>query len=111
MNEGTPYEDGIEAPLDGVSMQVVKHKTDALRKDEIGPLTREYVHYCEAWLKEERFQTFSPPKSTKADHQSIVVEVEGEIAEQTVSVWLTLDPLIAISTLDLWDVHFEEVKA
>ena len=29
MNEGTPYEDGIEAHLDGVSMQVVKHRMDA----------------------------------------------------------------------------------
>ena len=32
MNEGTPYEDGIEAHLDGVSMQVVKHNMDSLRK-------------------------------------------------------------------------------
>ena len=29
VNEGTPYEDGIEAHLDGVSMQVVKHRMDA----------------------------------------------------------------------------------
>ena len=29
MDEGTPYEDGIEAHLDGVSMQVVKHRMDA----------------------------------------------------------------------------------
>ena len=29
MNEGTPYEDGIEAHLDGVSMQFVKHRMDA----------------------------------------------------------------------------------
>ena len=47
IDEGTPYEDGIEAHLDGVSMQVAKHRMDALRKDRIGPLTREYVHYCE----------------------------------------------------------------
>ena len=48
MNQGTPYEDGIEAHLDGVSMQVVKHRMDALRKEIIGPLTVEYVHYYEA---------------------------------------------------------------
>ena len=48
INEGTPYEDGIEAHLDGVSMQVVKHRMDALSKDRIGPLTGEYVHCCEA---------------------------------------------------------------
>ena len=48
IDEGTPYEDGIEAHLDGVSMQVVKHRMDALSKDRIGPLTGEYVHCCEA---------------------------------------------------------------
>ena len=32
INKGTPYEDGIEAHLDGVSMQVVKHRMDALSK-------------------------------------------------------------------------------
>ena len=29
-NEGTPYEDGIEAHLDGISMQVVKYRMDTL---------------------------------------------------------------------------------
>ena len=29
-------------------MQVVKHRMDALREERIGPLTREYVHCCEA---------------------------------------------------------------
>ena len=47
MIEGTPYEDGIEAHLDVVSMQVVKHRMDALRKGMVGPLTGEYVHRCE----------------------------------------------------------------
>ena len=36
MNEGTPYEDGIEAHLYGVSMQVVKHRMDAWEKIELG---------------------------------------------------------------------------
>ena len=44
MNEGTPYEDGIEAHLDGVSMQVVKHRMNALRKCIVRPLIREYVN-------------------------------------------------------------------
>ena len=44
MNEGTPYEDGIEAHLDGVSMPVLKNRMDALRKGIVGPLTWEYVH-------------------------------------------------------------------
>ena len=35
MNEGTPYEDGIEAHLDGVSMPVLKNRMDALRKDPL----------------------------------------------------------------------------
>ena len=48
IDEGTPYEDGIEAHLNGVSMQVVKHRMDALSKDRIGPLIREYVYCCEA---------------------------------------------------------------
>ena len=48
MNQGTPYEDGIEAHLDGVSMQVVKHRMDSLGKERIGPLIGENVHYCEA---------------------------------------------------------------
>ena len=39
---------GIEAHLDSVSMQVVKHRMDALRKEGIGPFIGEYVHYCEA---------------------------------------------------------------
>ena len=42
---------GIEAHLDDVFMQVVKHRMDALRrkgKIRIGPLTEEYVHCCEA---------------------------------------------------------------
>ena len=34
-------------------------------------------------------------------HNSNVVEVEGDIAEQIVYVLITLDPLIAISPLDL----------
>ena len=41
---------GIEAHLDDVSMQVVKHWVDALGKKgkiRIGPLKEEYVHYCE----------------------------------------------------------------
>ena len=41
---------GIEEHLDDVSMQVVKHRMDALRKKgkiRIGPLIEEYVHYCE----------------------------------------------------------------
>ena len=29
-------------------MHVVNHRMDALRKERIGPLTGEYVHYCEA---------------------------------------------------------------
>ena len=41
IDEGTPYGDGIEAHLDGVSMQVVKHRMDALSKDRIGPLPGE----------------------------------------------------------------------
>ena len=41
IDEGTPYEDGIEAHLDGISMQVVKHRMVALRKDKIAPLTGE----------------------------------------------------------------------
>ena len=48
IDEGTPYEDGIEAHLDGLYMQVVKHRMDALSKDKVGALTREYVHCCEA---------------------------------------------------------------
>ena len=42
---------GIEEHLNHVSMQVVKHRMDALGKKDkrrIGPLTEEYVHYCEA---------------------------------------------------------------
>ena len=44
---------GIEEHLDDVFMQVdkeMKHRMDALekkRKIRIGPLTDEYVHYCE----------------------------------------------------------------
>ena len=41
---------GIEAHLDDVSMQIVKYRMDALKKKgkiKIGPLTEEYVHYCE----------------------------------------------------------------
>ena len=41
---------GIEEHLKYVSMQVVKHRMDALRKKgkiKIRPLTKEYVHYCE----------------------------------------------------------------
>ena len=41
----------IEAHLDDVSMQVVKHMMDALRKKgkiRIRPLTEEYVHCCQA---------------------------------------------------------------
>ena len=37
--------------LKDVSMQVVKHRMNALRKKgkiKIGPLTEEYVHCCEA---------------------------------------------------------------
>ena len=40
----------IEEHLKYVSMQVVKHRMDALRKKgkiKIGPLTKECVHYCE----------------------------------------------------------------
>ena len=44
MNEGTPYEHGIEPDLDCVSMQVVKHRMDALRKGIVGPLIGEYVN-------------------------------------------------------------------
>ena len=47
IDEGTPYEDGIEAHLDGVFIQVVRYRVDASSKDRIGPLTREYVHCCE----------------------------------------------------------------
>ena len=42
---------GIEYHLKYVSMQVVKHRMDSLRKKgkiKIGPLTEEYVHCCEA---------------------------------------------------------------
>ena len=42
---------GIEEYLKDVSMQVVKHRMNALGKKvkrKIGPLTEEYVHYCEA---------------------------------------------------------------
>ena len=42
IDEGTPYEDGIGAHLYGVSMQVVKHRMDALRKERIVPLTGEF---------------------------------------------------------------------
>ena len=49
IDEGTPYQNGIEANLDGVSMQVLKHRMDSLRKERIGPLTREYVHDCEGY--------------------------------------------------------------
>ena len=32
IDEGTPFEDAIEAHVDGVSMQVVKHRMDTLSK-------------------------------------------------------------------------------
>ena len=41
---------GIKEHLKDVSMQVVKHRMDALGKKgkiRIGPLTEEYVHCCE----------------------------------------------------------------
>ena len=45
---------GIEAHLNDLSMQVVKHRMDTLRKKgkiRIGPLTEEYVHYCKGEYK------------------------------------------------------------
>ena len=42
---------GIEAHLNDVSMQVVKHRRDDLRKIIIVPLKEECVHYCEAQHK------------------------------------------------------------
>ena len=52
IDEGTAYEDGIEAHLDGVSMQVVKHRMDALIKERIRPLIGEYDHCCEVGVHE-----------------------------------------------------------
>ena len=87
---------GIEEYLKDVSMQVVKHKMNALGKKgkrQIGPLTEEYVHCCQE------------------EHKIILEEdgVEEGLAESIVNSWESSDQqeniLIRKSMGDVFEIN------